>query len=100
MTIIFYWTPLKSEYILAAKKKEKMNTLQLSKDLSVRQIAAIVKRLSREDKDKLKDLIWEHMFEYPDEYDPIEAERLYKLKLESGQLIPLEEAMKRWRSIS
>ena len=45
-----------------------MNTFQLSKDLSVKQIAAIVKRLSRKQKDKLWELIWIDMHDIPTEH--------------------------------
>ena len=45
-----------------------MKTVKLSKDLSVRQIAAIAKRLSRKQKDLLYDLIWDDLHYIAPEY--------------------------------
>lgn len=68
-----------------------MNTLQLSKDLSVRQIAAIVKRLSQDDRDKLMELIWNHVFVLPKEdYDRYD-EWLKEVEKNPDRLIPAEE---------
>jgi len=84
---------------LAAKKKtrKKMTTLQLSKQLSVRQLAAIIKRLSREDKDKFMYLIWNYVFEVPKEVEARYDEWLKKVEADPSRMIPLEESMRRLR---
>jgi hypothetical protein len=85
---------------LAAEKRKKMNTLHLNKPLSVRQIAAAFKKLSRKDKDKLIDLIWDHVYDVPKNIHEGLAEYLEHVRNNPGQLISIEEAVKRWGSKS
>lgn len=77
-----------------------MTTVQLSKQLSVKQIAALVKRLSREDKDKLMDLIWNYVFIVPKEVEAGYDEWLKKVEKDPSRMIPLDESIKRLRSKS
>jgi len=69
-----------------------MTAAQLSKQLSVRQIAAIIKRLSREDKDKWMDLIYNYIYIVPKEVEAGYDEWLKKVEADPSRLIPLEEA--------
>jgi Mn-dependent DtxR family transcriptional regulator len=77
---------------LAAKKnKKKMTAHQLSKDLSVRQIAAIVKLLSRKKKNKLLELIWSDMYDLTEEEKRIVDERIRLTEGKPGQIVPFAD---------
>lgn len=69
-----------------------MNTLQLGKGLSVTQLAAIVKRLSRNDKDKFMHLIWNHVFEVTKEEEAGYDEWSKKYEADPSRMIPVEES--------
>jgi hypothetical protein len=45
-----------------------MSTLQLTQRLGVRELAAMIKRLSRKQRDKLRDLVWDDLYDIPPEH--------------------------------
>jgi hypothetical protein len=83
---------------LAAKKKKKMNTVQLSIELSFEQLVAIVKQLSPKELQRLNDIVWGDGEEIPDEHIKLTMQRIKKAKKDPSRLIPWDEAVKKLRA--
>ncbi|MEI9920075.1 MAG: addiction module protein [Bacteroidota bacterium] len=84
---------------MAAKKKKKMNALQLSIELSFDQLAAIVKKLSPGDREKLMIKMWQD--DKPEKLTKQQKEfidkRIKAAKDNPERMIPLDTFVKRLR---
>jgi hypothetical protein len=81
------------------KRKKKMNALQLSIELSFEQLAAIVKKLSSNDREELMIRMWQEdkPSKIKKEHLRLVKERIKKAEKNPERLIPLDVAVKRLR---
>ncbi len=73
-----------------------MSTLQLRQRFLVRDLAAIVKQLSRKQKDRLYDMIWDDLHEMTEEEKRIIDKKFKEDQENPKPLIPWEEVKKKW----